>query len=62
MKVITYTCIAQICYFNHLAALMTIYTRMHTNTHTFLYYLLLALLQSALLQNNGGMFRPVTIP
>lgn len=37
---------------------------MHRNTHTYLYSMppLLALLQSALLQNNGGMFRPVTIP
>lgn len=33
------------------------------HTHTFLQHApLLTLLQSALLQNNGGMFRPVTIP
>lgn len=37
----------------------------HKHTHTSLQQappLLLALLQSALLRNNGGMFRPVTIP
>lgn len=53
------------CYSNHTAPLMNIhgYIHAHKRTHIYLQHApLLALLQSAQLQNNGRMFRPATIP